>query len=117
MYEANDRTWISVGGRLGSARVGSIRMYRVEDVRGKLTLSRHADFDHQRPNPLLGDWLKFAEFSSDGRRLVCLTNNNRILVYFLSNNARPREAPFEIRKKFELVSTPVSAELRSSFLG
>jgi hypothetical protein len=108
MHEASDRTWVAIGGR--SSQAGSIKMYRIEDVHGKLSLKRHdAQFEKCVPNALSNDWLKVIDFSPDGRRLVCLTNNkNKVLVWFLSNNARPRQAAFEIERPYEGVSPCVS---------
>jgi hypothetical protein len=108
MHEANDRTWVAVGGRYN---LGSIKMYSIEGFRGKLALKRHdARFDKCVPNALTNDWPKVVDFSSDGRRLVCLTNKNKVLVWFLSNNARPRQAAFEIIKPYEAVSVRMSKD-------
>ncbi|KAI9771280.1 MAG: hypothetical protein M1840_002250 [Geoglossum simile] len=105
IHEANDCTWICAGGRLdqavGSIRSGNITVYRIDAGRGRLSLSRHsARFDRPSPDPLSGDFPKMVNFSHDGGRLVCLTNGNSILVWLLSNNARPRQTPFRITKEY-----------------
>ncbi|KAI9861443.1 MAG: hypothetical protein M1813_005340 [Trichoglossum hirsutum] len=105
IHEANDCTWICAGGRLdqaiGSIGSGNITMYRIDGGHGRLTLSQHsAHFDRPSPDPLSGDFPKMVNFSHDGGRLVCLTNRNCVLVWFLSNNARPRQAPFQITKEY-----------------
>jgi WD40 repeat protein len=104
MFEASNRTWVAIGGR--SNRDGHIRLYRIEDSHGKLCLKKHdAQFENYLPNALSNDWPKCIDFSPDGRRLICVTKNkNKVLVWFLSNNARPRQAPFEIMKSYEAVS-------------
>jgi hypothetical protein len=103
MHEASDRTWVVIGGR--SNQIADIKMYVIEDVQGALTVKRHdAQFGKCMPDALSNDWLKIADFSPDGRRLVCLTNKNTVLAWFLSNNARPRQAAFEIMKPYEWVS-------------
>jgi hypothetical protein len=105
MYEARNRTWVAIGGH--SARDGHISLYRIEDSHGKLRLKKHdAQFEKCIPNALLNDWPKVISFSPDGRRLTCVTKNkNKVLVWFLSNNARPRQAAFEIMKQYDPVSS------------
>jgi hypothetical protein len=109
MHEASNRTWVAVGCRRDN--LGSIKMYSIEGFRGKLALKRHdAMFDKCVPNALANDWPKVVDFSTDGQRLVCLTNKNKVLVWFLSNNARPRQAAFEIMKPYEAVSVRASKD-------
>lgn len=104
MYESGDRTWVMVGGQTNM--VGKIQVYRLENVRGSLCLKRQeAQFNKCIPNPLSNDWPKTIDISSDGRRLVCITQRtNKVLVWFLSDHARPRQAAFEISKTYENVS-------------
>ena len=79
-------------------------MYRI-DSNGQMT--RHdADFNRSEPDWLASDFLKMISFGPHGRRLVCVTKRNRILVWLLSNNARPIEAPFAIVKDYSPVRTP-----------
>jgi hypothetical protein len=108
MHESRDRTWVAVGGV--SNKVGSIRMYQIEEVRGRLSFRRHdAHFENCVPNALYNDPPKVLDFSPDCRRLVALTSKrNKVLVWSLSNNARPRQAAFEIMKRYEGVSVSVS---------
>lgn len=105
MFEASNRTWVAIGGH--SNREGRIRLYRIENSHGKLSLRKHdAQFETSQPNALSNDWPKVINFGPDGRRLVCVTKNkNKVLVWFLSDNARPRQAPFAIMKSYEAVSS------------
>jgi len=105
MFEASSRTWVAIGGHCN--RKGRIRLFRIEDSHGKLRLKKHdVQFENSQPNALFNDWPKVINFSPDGRRLVCVTKSkNKVLVWFLSDNARPRQAPFEIMKSYEAVST------------
>ena len=79
----------------------SIKMYRVDATPSSFILTaqganfaRQNCFTHQ--DPLSDDFLKMISFSPDGGRLVAVTNSNRALLWFLSNNRRPRHAPFEL---------------------
>lgn len=109
IYEAGNRAWISVGGRTneeGQFR-GSIKVFQIDIDHHRFSLARHnVSFNRPSPDPLKRDFLKMIGFSSDGQRLVCTTNNNRVLIWFLSNNARPRHAPFEISKRYIKVGYP-----------
>ena len=103
IHETKERTWITVGGR-GTRRHHnhcSIKIYRVDATAGSFILTaqganfaRQNCFTHQ--DPLSDDFLKMISFSPDGGRLVAVTNSNRALLWFLSNNRRPRHAPFEL---------------------
>ena len=117
IHETKERTWITVGGRgtkkdqngikkdqIGTKRHHnhcSIKMYRVDATASSFILTaqganfaRQNCFTHQ--DPLSDDFLKMISFSPDGGRLVAVTNSNRALLWFLSNNRRPRHAPFEL---------------------
>lgn len=100
LHEANDRAWISVGDRENHNRViyGSIKIYCVDlSDSGPATIVRHiANFNSPSPN----DFLKIMNFSPDGLRLVCVTYKNRVLTWLLSNSARPRCSPFQIKKRY-----------------
>lgn len=113
IHESSDRVWIAVGGRInqGGRISSSIKMYQI-DVNGQnMFFSRHdAQFTRFEPNWLASDFLKMIAFGPQGGRLVCLTNKNTILVWLLSNNARPIEAPFRIAKEYALVS-PLASRL------
>ena len=101
IYEARDRVYIAIGGRNSQHDTicSTIRMYRI-DVDGK-NFSKHDDsFHRSRPNPFTSDHVKSIAFAPDGRRLVCVTNNNRIIVWLLSNNSRPIQPPFQIAKEY-----------------
>ena len=101
IHEARDRVWIAIGGRSSQNEIisSTIRMYRI-DIDGQ-NFSRHnAYFHRSRPNPFTSDYVKSIAFAPDGGRLVCVTNNNRILVWLLSNNARPIQPPFQIAKRY-----------------
>ena len=101
IHEARDRVWIAIGGRSSQCETisSTIRMYRV-DLDGKNFSKHDAYFHRSRPNPFTSDHVKSVAFAPDGRRLVCVTNNNRILAWLLSNNARPIQPPFQIGKKY-----------------
>ena len=106
IHAAGDRTWIAVGGWVQKNRVpsGSIQIYCVDENAEPAAPERQsAAFTRTEPNPLESDFLKTLAFSSDGRRLVCATNNNRVLVWRLSNNARPQGAPFIFEKEMKRV--------------
>jgi hypothetical protein len=100
LHEANDRTWISVGGyeKCNGVTYGSIKIYRVD-----LSGSEPATIVQQITNfnsPSRGDFLKTMNFSPDGLRLACVTYKNRVFTWLLSNRARPRFAPFQIEKRY-----------------
>ncbi|MCJ1283639.1 hypothetical protein MMC26_002970 [Xylographa opegraphella] len=101
IHEARDRVWIAIGGRSSQSQTisSTIRIYRV-DIDGQNFAKHDAYFHRSRPNPFTSDYVKSIAFAPDGRRLVCVTNNNRILVWLLSNNARPIQPPFQIAKKY-----------------
>jgi hypothetical protein len=104
LHEDNNRAWISVGGRENHNGVfyGSIKIYRVDLSSSKpTTMVRHfANFNSPDPDALANDFPKTIDFSPDGRRLACVTNRNRVLTWLLSNDARPRYSPFEIKKRY-----------------
>ena len=100
LHEANDRAWISVGGRESHNGViyGSIKIYCVD-----LSGSGPATIVGQIVNfnsPSADDFLKTMNFSPDGLRLACVTYKNRVLTWLLSNSATPRCSPFQIRKRY-----------------
>lgn len=106
IHAAGDRTWIAVGGWVQKNRVpsGSIQIYCVDENAEPAAPERQStSFTRTEPNPLDGDFLKTLAFSLDGRRLVCATNNNRVLVWRLSNNARPQGAPYIFEKELRRV--------------
>ena len=101
IHETRDRVWIAIGGRSSQCETisSTIRIYRI-DIDGQNFAKHDAYFHRSRPNPFTSDYMKSIAFAPDGRRLVCVTNNNRILVWLLSNNARPIQPPFQIAKKY-----------------
>ena len=101
IYESRDRVWIAVGGRSSQSNTisSTIRMYTI-DIDGKKISKHDAYFHRTRPNPFTLDHVKSIAFGMNGRRLSCVTNNNRILVWLLSNNARPIQSPFQIAKTY-----------------
>ncbi|MCJ1379436.1 hypothetical protein MMC17_002537 [Xylographa soralifera] len=101
IHEARDRVWIAIGGRSSQCETisSTIRMYRI-DIDGQNFSKHDAYFHRSRPNPFTSDYVKSIAFAPDGRRLSCVTNNNRVLVWLLSNNARPIQPPFQIAKKY-----------------
>lgn len=107
IHGAKHRTWIAIGGCIKQDDVltGSIKMFCVDENMGVSKLRTHSvSFNRPKPNPLALDLVKTLNFSQDGRRLICATNNNKILVWHLSNNARPLEAPFVIQRELKAVS-------------
>jgi hypothetical protein len=110
IHETIERTWITVGGRGTKKNQNgtelhhnhcSIKMYRIDATAGSFILTaQSANFARQNrftnQDLLSDDFLKMMSFSPDGGRLVAVTNSNRALLWFLSNNRRPRHAPFEL---------------------
>lgn len=100
LHEANDWAWISVGGResRNGSFYGIIKIYRVDfNSSGPATIVRHIP-SFNSPGP--DDFLKSMNFSRDGLRLACVTYKNRVLIWLLSNTARPRCSPFQIKKRY-----------------
>jgi hypothetical protein len=105
IHEDNDRAWISVGGRESRNGVfyGGIKIYRV-DLSGSepRPIARHiANLNSADPDALANDFPKTMHFSPDGLRLACVTNRDRVLTWLLSNDARPKYSPFEIKKRYK----------------
>ncbi|KAI9751514.1 MAG: hypothetical protein M1815_001085 [Lichina confinis] len=103
VHEADRRVWVAVGGRTSQdgSICGVIRMYRADVTDKALHLSPYrTGFDQATPKVLHNDFVRTLGFSPDGSRLVCVTNSSRVLCWRLSNNARPRLAPFMIEKHF-----------------
>ena len=106
VHEADRRVWVAVGGRTSQdgSICGVIRMYRADVTDKALHLSPYrTGFDQATPKVLHNDFVRTLGFSPDGSRLVCVTNSSRVLCWRLSNNARPRLAPFMIEKHFTTV--------------
>lgn len=104
LYEEDNRAWVAIG-RRGDSRAGSIKMYQIDIDNDNVTVKPHtARFDQSNPNPLRREYPKTVAFGPDGRRLVCVTSNDNVLAWLLSNNARPRRDPFVIQKTFRRVS-------------
>jgi hypothetical protein len=109
IHEADDRTWIAVGGYTKQDGVlsGSIKMYCIGANGGRAGLTRHpVSFNRPKPNPLALDPLTTLEFSPDGERLVCATNNNRVLIWRLWLDGHSQRAPFVIQRDLRTVSQP-----------
>jgi hypothetical protein len=109
IHETDNRSWIAVGGCIKQDGVfsGSIKMYCIDESGGTATMTkRPVSLNRPKPNPLALDLLKTLRFSPDGERLVCTTNNNRVLVWRLSHNARPDGAPFTLERVLKTVSLP-----------
>jgi hypothetical protein len=112
IHETVDRTWIAVGGctKQDGVLSGSIKMYSIDEVGGTATLTKHpVCFNRPKPNPLTLDLLKSLGFGPDTDdsyvgRLVCATNNNRVLVWRISGVALPPRAPFIVEREFKKVS-------------
>ena len=92
IHEWSNRTWIAVGGRTkqDGTLSGSIKMYCVVEDGGTATLAKHLiTFNRPKPNPLAMEFLETLELGPDGDdadagRLVCVTSNNRVLVWRLA---------------------------------
>jgi hypothetical protein len=104
IHEANDRAWISVGGRENHKGVlnGSIKIYRVDfSGSGSAAIVPHiVDLNSPGPDALAKDFPKTIDFSPDGRRLACVTNKNRVLTWHLPDNAQPSCSPYQIKKRY-----------------
>jgi hypothetical protein len=101
ILETNERTWISVGGRvyLEGVMHSGIKLYRVD--RSSIT-ARHLrlHLEGLGSDYLKSDFLKTLEFCPTGNRVACLTNNNRVLIWNLSDELKPQSAPFTISRKY-----------------
>jgi len=101
ILETNERTWISVGGRvyLGGVMHSSIKLYRI-DRSSPTTRHLRLHLEGLGSDYLKSDFLKTLEFCPTGNRVACLTNNNRILSWDLSDELKPQSAPFTISRKY-----------------
>ena len=101
ILETNERTWVSVGGRvyLEGVMHSSIKLYRV-DRSGTTTLHLRLHLEGLGSAYLKLDFLKTLEFCPTGNRVACLTHNNRILTWNLSDELKPQSAPFTISRKY-----------------
>lgn len=107
IHETSERTWIAIGGstKVDGILSGSIKIYSVEEHNETASLRElPISFTRPKPNPLALDFLKTLAFRPDGQMLVCATNNNRVLIWRLSNQGAPYEAPFIIKKDLNRVS-------------
>lgn len=112
IYDTHDRSWIAVAGETfsrGTAR-GDICIYKACQGEAGLMLRRHrVSFETTKEQDhLRGALINYIDFSPDGGRLLCLTNCNRVLVWFMSINARPKYAPFTVLKPYRPVCLPRS---------
>jgi hypothetical protein len=109
MHESSNQTSIAVGGC--AAGVSSVRIFKLaETSSGGWALIPHLSDDteatHLLTYPLANDNSKVINFSADGKRLMVLTKNNRVLIWPLSGTCSPLNAPFEIQKTYEVVCSP-----------
>ena len=102
IYETADRVWIAVGGE-ASGHSGAIKVFLL-NVAVQLTKLAHHDARFNSPY-LLNGIPTTISFATDGSRLCCVTTSNKVLVWFLSNNMRPKHSPFKIEKVYQEVST------------
>ena len=101
IYEAQERVWIVVAGSQGMALNGSLRAYQIVVMPQSTKLIKHdASF---QSSIFDAEFVKHVSFCPKGTRLVCVTHTNKVLAFFLSNNARPRESPFRIVQKYGTV--------------
>lgn len=110
IHEAGDRVWIAVGGvqsqKESTAMRGSIRMYRIVYTADGTALQRHdAAFQSDVFN---SEYLKRVAFDPKGTRIVGVTQKSKVLAFFLSNNARPKDSSFCIVKDYKTVSQCLS---------
>lgn len=111
-HEVADRTWIAVGGctKHDGVLSGSIKIYYVADQGGTATLTKHVvTFNRPKPNLLALDFLKALAFGPDDDgsnviKLVCATNNNRVLIWRLADIEHSLSAPFVIKRDLNKVS-------------
>jgi len=99
LHEEQDRAWVAVGGGIvrGEAFHGDIKLFQIDkfSMKKKL-LPQTAKFCRSDPDPLRGGPLKRLSFGPEKSKLGCVTNNNHVLIWPLSNNAQPRGNPFKI---------------------
>ena len=106
IHEDSDRAWVAVGGGIDSGEdiYGDIKVFHIDKLTSNKTLlPQVARFRRSHLDPLAGGPIKGLSFSPDKRKLVCITNNNHILVWTLSNNSNPHGNPFKIEKFYHPV--------------
>jgi hypothetical protein len=98
--------WIAVGFRVkkGPSSGGDIKVYLVSETGIREETGRQdAGLRTSVKTPLESDYVHRIAFSSGGDRLVCVTNNNRVLIWSWSDNAQSWQRPFEIERDFRPV--------------
>lgn len=112
IHETDGQALILLGVHVNTNTVlsGSIKMFRVRMESMGMTLTKHsADFNAPSPDTstdhFIKDFPKKVGFSSDGKSVVCRTNNNRVLTWVLTEGAQPCQAPFRISRKYTVVNS------------
>ncbi|KAF2492912.1 hypothetical protein BU16DRAFT_93703 [Lophium mytilinum] len=104
IHEGKDQVWIAVGGgivRGVNGFVGDIKLFHFKKHNNRRRLEPKLErFYRSRPDPLAGGLLKGVSFSPDKSKLVCITNNNVVLVWRLSSNGQPKGHPFRIEREY-----------------
>jgi hypothetical protein len=93
--------WISIGGRVfveGGVMHSSIKLYQIDRTATTRPFRIHSE--GLGSQYLKSDFLQTLEIRPDGNRLAALTNNNRILIWDLSDL---RSVPFMISRKYAIV--------------
>lgn len=102
IHEEHDRVWLAIGGGIIRGRNfhGDIKIFHINKFSSnKKLLPQEAKFRRSKPDPLIGP-LKGLSFSPDKGKLICITNNNDVLIWPLSNNSQPRGSPFKIERYY-----------------
>ncbi|OCL08474.1 hypothetical protein AOQ84DRAFT_40036 [Glonium stellatum] len=108
IHEDRHRAWVAVGGGIncGEDIYGDIKVFHIDKLASNKTiLPQIALFRRSHADPLAGGPVKGLSFGPDRRKLVCITNNNHILVWTLSNNSKPCGNPFKIEKFYHPETT------------
>ena len=98
--------WIAVGFRVnnGFGNGGDIKVYLINESGITKEIGRHdAGFRSSIKTQLESDYIRRIAFSPGGDKLVCVTNNNRVLIWSQSDNAQSWQRPFQIKRDFRPV--------------
>jgi WD40 repeat protein len=93
--------WVAVGFRVkkDGPYGGDIKVYRVEESGIREEIGRYDNaFRSTIERPLSSESVRRIAFSPDGDRLVCVTNNNTVLIWSWSHPGESWRPPLEIRR-------------------
>jgi hypothetical protein len=114
--ETKTHVWIAVGRsqsqQQNTAKSDSIRMYQ-SIIAGNPSVIQNLDASFQS-SVFNSDHPKRISFSLDGTRLVCVTHQNRVLAWALSDNAQPTHSAFKIEKNYKTVKSAARCNFKPS---